>query len=154
MVQEGMLQEGFDIVKTIRARFDGEKRNPWNEFECGNNYARSLASYSLIPAISGFTYDLARGYLGFDPKAELEGFCSFFSVDSGWGRYTAEKTRLALEVQYGSVSIAQFGLPAGSPPAREVLVGKTPVRFVRQGNVLVLEQPVALNAGDALQVRF
>src|SRR5699024_7343399 len=52
MIQEGMLSEGFEIVKGIRDRFDGENRNPWNEFECGSNYARSLASFALIPAIS------------------------------------------------------------------------------------------------------
>ena len=41
-------------------RYDGEKRNTFNEMECGSNYARSMASYSLIPAFSGFTYDMTN----------------------------------------------------------------------------------------------
>jgi len=67
MIQEGMVAEGLEIIGVIRSRFDGEKRNPWNEFECGNNYARSMASYALLNALSGFSFDLPRGRIGFRP---------------------------------------------------------------------------------------
>ena len=48
MIQEGMVAEGLEVVQAIRDRYDGFKRNPWNEIECGNNYARSMASYALL----------------------------------------------------------------------------------------------------------
>jgi non-lysosomal glucosylceramidase len=67
MIQEGMVEEGLEIVRVIRSRFDGEKRNPWNEFECGSNYARSMASYALLNALSGFSYDMVKGRIGFKP---------------------------------------------------------------------------------------
>jgi len=67
MIQEGMVEEGLEIVRVIRSRFDGDKRNPWNEFECGNNYARSMASYALLNALSGFSYDMVKGRIGFLP---------------------------------------------------------------------------------------
>ena len=110
MVQEGMLEEGFAIVKDIRNRFNGKRRNPWNEFECGNNYARSMASYSLIPSISGFTCNLAEHFVGFDPKAVEENFSSFFAVDTGWGKYNAGPNEITLEVLYGSLALKTLGL--------------------------------------------
>jgi len=43
MIQEGLVKEGLDIVAAVRARYAGSRRNPWNEFECGSHYARSMA---------------------------------------------------------------------------------------------------------------
>ncbi len=61
LAMNGMTGEALDIVHSIRQRYDGVKRNPWNEIECGSNYARSMASYALLPAISGFRFDSTRG---------------------------------------------------------------------------------------------
>jgi len=38
------------VVKAIRDRHDGLKRNPFNEPECGHNYARSMASWNVLLA--------------------------------------------------------------------------------------------------------
>ncbi|MDH4180347.1 MAG: non-lysosomal glucosylceramidase, partial [Armatimonadota bacterium] len=65
MIQRGMLKQGMQVVAAVRERYDGERRNPWNEFECGSNYARSMASYALLNAFSGFTFDMPRGLVGF-----------------------------------------------------------------------------------------
>jgi hypothetical protein len=83
MIQEGLVKEGMEIIKAIRSRFDGEKRNPWNEFECGSNYARSMASYALLNAFSGFEFDMTKGIIGFNPVF-MNGFTfkSFWSLDS------------------------------------------------------------------------
>ena len=61
------VDDGVKVVEAVRSRFDGEKRNPWNEFECGSNYARSMASYALIPILSGFEFDMPNQYIGFNP---------------------------------------------------------------------------------------
>jgi len=58
LIYEGFLEEGLSIVKGVRDRHDGERRNPWNEFECGSHYARSMASWGLITALSGYEFDL------------------------------------------------------------------------------------------------
>src|SRR5690606_27376078 len=42
------------VVKAVRDRHDGRKRNPWNEAEFGHHYARSMSSWSLLTALSGF----------------------------------------------------------------------------------------------------
>ena len=48
LISYGFFEEGLDIVRTCRARYDGTRRNPFNEYECGHWYARALASYGLI----------------------------------------------------------------------------------------------------------
>ena len=82
MIQEGMVDEGMQIVKAVRERYDGEKRNPWNEFECGSNYARSMASYALLNTFSGFEYDMVEGMIGFNPiETGDDDFKCFWSLD-------------------------------------------------------------------------
>jgi len=37
-------------VRDIRDRYDGRKRNPFDEAECGHHYARALAAWSVLKA--------------------------------------------------------------------------------------------------------
>jgi hypothetical protein len=50
LLAQGFIREGESVVKAIRDRYDGEKRNPWSEIECGHNYARSMASWNCLLA--------------------------------------------------------------------------------------------------------
>lgn len=84
MIQEGMVEEGLKLVRGVRDRYDGEKRNPWNEIECGSNYARSMAAFALLPAFSGMRFDMGRKELGFAPIVKGE-FSCLWSLDSGFG---------------------------------------------------------------------
>lgn len=112
MIQEGLIKEGMEIVKAVRNRYNGEKRNPWNEFECGSNYARSMASYALLLTFSGFEYNLPKGEIGFDPiNLKSEGSKYFWSLDSGWGMFIVNDNKIELEVRYGQLEIKQINLP-------------------------------------------
>ena len=44
----GHVDEGLDIVRVCRARYDGVRRNPFNEYECGHWYARAMSSFALL----------------------------------------------------------------------------------------------------------
>lgn len=81
LCSEGKTDDGFKVVKAIRDRFDGKKRNPWNEFECGSNYARSMASYALVPILSGFEFDMPHGHIGFNPYKK-DNFKCIWSLDN------------------------------------------------------------------------
>jgi hypothetical protein len=116
MIQEGLLLEGLSIVKAIRDRYDGEKRNPWNEIECGSNYARSMASYSLLLAYSGFMYDMTARMIGFDPVLQedlkaLEGYRFFWSLECGWGMYIQKEQTAELSISYGQLEVSTLKLP-------------------------------------------
>jgi uncharacterized protein (DUF608 family) len=50
MLFHGMDAQALKIVKAVRDRHDGYKRNPFNEPECGHNYARSMASWNCLLA--------------------------------------------------------------------------------------------------------
>ena len=37
LIWEGLLTEGLTLVRSARERYDGERRNPWDEIECGHH---------------------------------------------------------------------------------------------------------------------
>jgi non-lysosomal glucosylceramidase len=47
---EGLDDEGLAIVRGVRERYDGNRRNPFNEIECGDHYVRAMAGWSLLSA--------------------------------------------------------------------------------------------------------
>jgi hypothetical protein len=61
LLQEDRARDALRIVRDIRARYDGRKRNPFDEAECGHHYVRALASWGLIPAFTGFYYSALDG---------------------------------------------------------------------------------------------
>lgn len=91
LIYEGWLDEGLAIVEALRARHDGRRRNPWNEVECGNHYARSMASWALLLALSGAQVDPASGDVSFAPVPALLSreapFQTFWSNGRSWGIY-------------------------------------------------------------------
>ncbi|REE86128.1 uncharacterized protein (DUF608 family) [Paenibacillus taihuensis] len=107
LIYEGMIEEGLTIVKAVRDRHDGYRRNPWAEEECGYHYARSLASWAVLLSLSGFTYDMREGTISFAPVIEQDDFSCFWSTGTAWGTYrqqrnadTGELTK-SLDVLYG-----------------------------------------------------
>lgn len=152
MIQSGMIAEGMDVVRAIRARYDGEKRNPWNEIECGSNYARSMASYGLLPAFSGFSFDLSRHQIGFHPLQTRGGeFQAFWAVGSGWGIYRQSPGEIMLEVLYGELELNRLSLPfLASGEVRLVTVDGQPGEFQQEGDEVVFPRPLLLRRGSQL----
>lgn len=109
MVQENMLEYSHNIVSSIRDKYDGEKRNPYNEIECGSNYARSMASYSLLLSYSGFVFDLTRGLIGFNPVITDQNTQFFWSIEGAWGTFHINSSNLVtLKLLYGSLQLRRF----------------------------------------------
>ena len=70
MLWEGMIQEGLAITRAVHDRYHASRRNPWNEVECGDHYARSMASYGVYLAACGYEYHGPKGHLGFAPRVD------------------------------------------------------------------------------------
>ncbi|MGQ9597768.1 MAG: GH116 family glycosyl hydrolase, partial [Thermoproteota archaeon] len=163
LIYEGFVEEGLRIVKGARDRYDGAKRNPWDEVECGHHYARAMSSWSLLLALSGFEYGALEKTIGFSPKIFKGDFKCFFSTGSGWGSYRRElKPDLqkdVIEIKYGNLIIKQIKLDLGRPTYKDISI-----RHSRTGGidfsyssekdriVILLSKTILLEAGDFLEV--
>ncbi len=119
MIWRGLVDEGLGIVATARARYDGYRRNPWNEIECGSYYARSMSSFALVNAWSRLSYDMTKGAIGFDPVRGGDG-AWLWSVGEGWGVVTRKGDEVTLAVRYGRLPLETLSF-AGTSAA----VGRT-----------------------------
>lgn len=93
---DGMEKEALDIVNGIRQRYDGTRRNPWNEFECGSHYARAMASYGLMLALPGLRYDAVSCEASLAKDGRY-----FFSTPHGWGQAIREGGETRFEMKEG-----------------------------------------------------
>jgi len=154
MIQEGMVEQGLEIVRAIRERYDGVKRNPWNEFECGSNYARSMASYALLPALSGFSFDMVKGKLGFNPVSPEKGiFRSFWSIDSGWGEVRINEEHFELEVLYGQLRLAELELPfLKQDSTLKLKLSGNDRSFTFNKGAIIFDEEINMQKGDILNI--
>jgi uncharacterized protein (DUF608 family) len=137
LIAEGMVKEGVTIVEAVRSRYDGHTRNPWNEYECGNYYARAMSSYSLLIALSGFRYSAVTHTFTIAPRLDSDPFTCFFSTASGWGTFTLRAGRLEVrlaegELQVDGLRVSRSGRTVKIHPGILVTAGKT-ISFHLQG---------------------
>ena len=136
MIFEGFVAEGEKMVKALRDRYDGEKRNPWNEIECGSNYARSMASYALMPIYSGFSFDMTRKHIGFAPIGENGKY--LFSVCESWGTVEIDKKKCQLSVLGNSLTLNSILVPDAMNITSVIADGKN-VEFTFDGEKIVFD---------------
>jgi non-lysosomal glucosylceramidase len=165
LLHRGMIREGLSILRGLDDRYDGKRHNPWNEVECGDHYARALACWGCLVALSGFVYDGPAGRLGFAPRWQAENFRAFFTGAEGWGaleqvRQLNSQTNRVV-VKHGEVRVQEFftELPATaqSPHVRVEWEGQSPsaqLRQARRRTELVFAQPVIVGASQTLSVAF
>ena len=109
MIFAGMVKEGVECFRLARSRHDGEKRNPWDEPECGHHYARAMSAWSGILALSGFRYDGLERRVAIAPALRQRPFRCFWATGTGWGRFallgTPPGASLTLDVLHGSLAV-------------------------------------------------
>lgn len=135
LIAEGLVEQGLAIVKGVRARYDGHVRNPWNEYECGNYYARAMASYGLLFAYSGFRYAAPSRSLSLAPQVEAQPFTCFFSSASAWGTCTLRESSLEIELVEGELALDQL-------------------QITRRGQVQTYHPQVVCRAGERQVIRI
>jgi uncharacterized protein (DUF608 family) len=163
MIYEGMLREALTVVESIRRRYDGERRNPWNEAECGHHYARAMASWACFVAWSGFRYSAPERELTLIPRTRRQAFRCFWSVPSGWGSFThtlkPQEQRVAVQVTEGSITVGRLamnGLAKGQLKNVSARSGKDALKAAlkqeAQRRVVTFEREVAVTPGKPLEV--
>lgn len=130
----GMFQMGDDtdaikVITAIRDRFDGRKRNPFDEPECGYHYGRSLASWNALAAWSGFRYSAVDRVIAFGSRPGRH----FWSNGSAWGTFELKSGGAELHVLSGSLKAERLcikGHADTAVPTGQLAEGSTlPVAF-------------------------
>lgn len=151
MIQEGMIDEGINIVQAIRDRYDGKKRNPWNEMECGSHYARSMASYSLLHAFSGFTCDLSQGELAFSPPSNAPEQRYFWAVEGAWGEIYWRDNYAKLSLAWGALDLRRLHLDCWAEiPQWRVTHNGRPLESAQTRQKVTVN--TVLQAGDCVEL--
>ena len=104
LILEGLVDEGLDIVRVCRDRYDGRTRNPFNEYECGHWYARAMASYGLLQALTGVRYDAVDKTLYIDSQVG-NNFHSFLSTAFGFATVGLKNNGPFIEMKNGDIWI-------------------------------------------------
>jgi len=147
LIARGFEEEGLRMVRAVRDRYDGYRRNPWNEMECGSNYARSMASFALMLIYSGIKYDMPDRKMGFKPYKGEGTF--FWSLEGAWGTVKAGKDSLTLTVVEGEIEIRTL---VTDVKAQSAEIGGEAAAFAQVEDGIKFEKPVVIGAGESLKV--
>ena len=109
----GHVEEGLEIVRACRDRYDGRIRNPFNEYECGHWYARAMASYGLIQGLTGVRYDAVTKTLHVAPTIDGD-FRSFLSTETGFGIVGVKNGEPFVEIRSGTIPYTQIDFTASA----------------------------------------
>jgi uncharacterized protein (DUF608 family) len=159
MMNWDMVEEGLECVRNIRLRYDGEKRNPWDEAECGHHYARAMSAWSAMLALSGFSYDGASASVVAAPLVSADNFKCFWSTGTGWGTYSLRRhaggASFAVKVLAGSLACGSCEIAASGNTAHVESGGKAVENRVsnRGGRMIVsLGKTLHLAAQDEIRI--
>jgi len=110
MMYEGQLDIALKTFQDVRDRYDGVKRNPFNEAEFGNHYARSMMAWGAVLAITGFHYSAVDQSMKFNPADGTH----FWSNGYQYGTINLSEEngakKVSITVLNGSLNLRSFTL--------------------------------------------
>ena len=169
MVAEGepdspLVKKGLAVMKAVHDRYAAHKRNPYNEIECSDHYARSMASYGIFLTVCGFTYHGPKGEIGFAPKIKPENFKAPFTAAEGWGTYSQKMDdstmKAQLSINWGSLALESLQLkPLGFKPNQVVVTYEeeaipAELKVFTDRVVIQLPEAVILTAGSQIDAEL
>lgn len=123
MLYEGMEEEGVECFRQVRARYDGSRRNPFDEAECGHHYARAMAAWAGLLAWSRFHYSAVQKRMRLTARPGEY----FWFTGSSWGRCRVGD-EVELEAIEGFLSLELFELNDGRRK-------EFPTGYILRGNI-------------------
>ncbi|MEW6742394.1 MAG: hypothetical protein AB1486_06515 [Planctomycetota bacterium] len=163
MLWEGLVLEGLAVTRAIHDRYAARKRNPYNEIECSDHYARAMASYGVFIAACGYEYHGPRCRLAFAPRLSPEDFRAAFTAAEGWGSFSQRRDaggqHEVIEMRHGRLRVRALGfeLPAGVALGEVAVTrsgGRVRGTHTRKGRHLevTLASDVVVEEGERLDV--
>jgi hypothetical protein len=163
MVFEGLVTEGLAVTRALHDRYGADRRNPWNEVECGDHYARSMASYGVFLGMCGFSCHGPKKQLGFAPRLTPEDFKAPFTTATGWGTFSQTLKdgvlRAVIDMKWGTLPLGTVSIT----PAEGHNVGSIQVSYrgksvpchptVSSRNIEVnLDEEVTVQSGETIEI--
>jgi non-lysosomal glucosylceramidase len=161
--QPDLIQTGLAITRAVHDRYAPAKRNPYNEIECSDHYARAASGYGVFLAACGFDYHGPAKRIGFAPRISAENFRAPFTAAEGWGTFSQQHTGQAMDahlhIRYGKLRLQEIvlQLPREADPQFTTVtlngqpVGATLERSNGQARIRLLNE-VVLMEGAALSI--
>ena len=157
-IMEGDVESGLQLTKSLRDRYDGSRRNPYNEIECGDHYSRAMAGWSVLEAITGVRYDGMRGSLQIAPAGLPDLLQAPVVFGDGWGTLTWRKTGTEQEINlmcaHGHFTFRQITLGADAADTLTATIDGLPLAITSEGATLTFDDAIVLNAGSLLALRL
>jgi len=163
MMAEGMVDEALVLTRMIHDRYHAAKRNPFNEVECSDHYARAMASYGTFISACGFEYHGPKGYIRFAPKLAPENFRAPFVTAEGWGTYSQQESisdfTAQVLIKYGKLTIKSLAITPtsnltkvavhmkGKPVIAKLVIGEKQV-------TIEFNESIELRALDKLEIKI
>ncbi len=165
MLWEGITDEAFHLVRATRERFDGTRRNPFNEVECGDHYVRPLVNWAILEAACGMAYNAPDGSLRFAPRLTPDRIRCPFVTAAGWGTFHQVRgdntQRVSLAIKWGRLELKTLGLEVPQSATNLQLEASlsenaVPVRFFGGDPRVTIELPseFVIEAGQTLTVEI
>jgi hypothetical protein len=165
LIWEGMVTEGLVVARLIHDRYHAARRNPYNEVECSDHYARAMSGYGAFLAACGFEYHGPKGHLGFAPRIMPGHFRAAFTAAEGWGTLAQDRTATRqtgrIELKWGQLRLKtlSFAVVEGRPVAQvRIVAAGRPVAATHAVEGLrvtvALVEETTLRAGQTLEVEI
>jgi non-lysosomal glucosylceramidase len=147
---EGMTDTGLRLLRALRGRYDGSRRNPWNEIECGDHYARAMAGFSVLGAYTGARYDASTGHLRIGRGADRYPLLAA----TAWGEALSSESAASFRVLGGRLQLDYLSV-AGVQITAVSLDGEAVPAEAEPGSQRTrLGPPLHLSEGQTLAVTF
>jgi hypothetical protein len=127
------------LVTAVRKRYDGSRRNPFNEIECGDHYSRALSGWAVLEAFTRSSYDALTGHLRLGrrvPRYPL-------FAGAGWGEIVISGGAIELQCHGGEIEIRSLSIADGAPG-----------RLALNGNSVPIAEAQTLRAEDVFTVEL
>jgi uncharacterized protein (DUF608 family) len=162
MVWEGLVEKGLALARTVHDRYAAGRRNPFNDVECSDHYARAMSSYGIFLAACGFGYHGPEGHLAFAPRLTPEDFRAPFTAAAGWGTFGQKRDgstfTAVIDLKWGKLRLRTLALEVPEKSAVETVRLRANGRAVEvkhqlQGRRLLLTLPadVTIDAGQKIE---
>lgn len=110
MLFENQSDIGVNTMQDVRDRYDGKKRNPFNEAEYGNHYARAMMAWGSILAITGFNYSAVDHSMKFNSKNGTYFWSNGYQYGTVQISGAEDAKNVSIKLLNGSINLDSFTL--------------------------------------------